>query len=387
MALRSGEVDWVLAGAVSAADPFFIHAGFSLLQAYPESHETSAPLDQDSKGLYASEGVGMVLLRRLEDARSQNNPILGVIRGSGWSNDGKGKFVLSPNPVGQKRAYERAYEEAGLHPSEVNYLECHATGTPLGDRIEAQSISDFFGEQLPLMGSVKSNVGHMLTAAGMSSLAKILGAFESESIPASIRINNPQLPEDRIVRTPSQWQKTEFPRVGAISSFGFGGTNAHLILQDQITEPSEQAIKNPSQQLSITGFEACFGGCLDRLQMSAAINQHETQIRSLPTTRWRGMETTSAPKASFLEAFEIDLKELKLPPHQKEQLIPQQLLAIHLAEKAIQDAGLEYGSKVAVLIAMETDAELHQFRGDFNWKHKYVRLLEDSLMMNIRKIS
>ena len=97
--------------------------------------------------------------------------------------------------------------------------------------------------------------------------------------------------------------------------------------------------------------------------MSAAIDQHETQIRSLPTTRWRGMETTSAPKASFLEAFEIDLKELKLPPHQKEQLIPQQLLAIHLAEKAIQDAGLEYGSKVAVLIAMETDAELHQFRG------------------------
>ncbi|MEK9762250.1 MAG: beta-ketoacyl synthase N-terminal-like domain-containing protein [Deltaproteobacteria bacterium] len=354
MALRSGEVDWVLAGAVSAADPFFIHAGFSLLQAYPESHETSAPLDQDSKGLYASEGVGMVLLRRLEDARSQNNPILGVIRGSGWSNDGKGKFVLSPNPVGQKRAYERAYEEAGLHPSEVNYLECHATGTPLGDRIEAQSISDFFGEQLPLMGSVKSNVGHMLTAAGMSSLAKILGAFESESIPASIRINNPQLPEDRIVRTPSQWQKTEFPRVGAISSFGFGGTNAHLILQDQITETSEQAINNPSQHLSITGFEACFGGCLDRLQMSAAIDQHETQIRSLPTTRWRGMETTSAPKASFLEAFEIDLKELKLPPHQKEQLIPQQLLAIHLAEKAIQDAGLEYGSKVAVLIAMET---------------------------------
>ncbi len=75
------------------------------------------------------------------------------------------------------------------------------------------------------------------------------------------------------------------------------------------------------------------------------------------------METTSAPKASFLDAFEIDLKELKLPPHQKEQLIPQQLLAIHLAEKAIQDAGLEYGSKVAVLIAMETDAELHQFRG------------------------
>jgi len=363
MALRSGEVDWVLAGAVSAADPFFIHAGFSLLQAYPESIETSAPLDQNSKGLYASEGVGMVLLHRLEDARSQNNPILGVIRGSGWSNDGKGKFVLSPNPVGQKRAYERAYEEAGLHPSEVNYLECHATGTPLGDRIEAQSISDFFGEQLPLMGSTKSNVGHMLTAAGMSSLAKILGAFESESIPASIRINNPQLPEDRIVRTPSQWQKTEFPRVGAISSFGFGGTNAHLILQDQITETSEQAIENSSQHLTITGFEACFGGCLDRLQMSAVIDQHETQIRSLPTTRWRGMETTSAPKASFLEAFEIDLKELKLPPHQKEQLIPQQLLAIHLAEKAIQDAGLEYGSKVAVLIAMETDDELHQFRG------------------------
>ena len=363
MALRRGEVDWVLAGAVSAADPFFIHAGFSLLQAYPESNETSAPLDQNSRGLYASEGVGMVLLRRLDDAKNQTTPILGVIRGSGWSNDGKGKFVLSPNPVGQKRAYERAYEEAGLHPSEVNYLECHATGTPLGDRIEAQSISDFFNKELPRLGSVKSNVGHMLTAAGMSSLAKILGAFQSESIPASIGITNSKLPSEKIVRFPFQWLKSEVPRVAAISSFGFGGTNAHLILQDRIYEPSDKPIKNPYQTLFITGFEACFGGCLDRLQMADAIDRHETQIRSLPTTRWQGMGTTSAPKAAFLEAFEIDLKELKLPPHQKEQLIPQQLLAIHLAEKAIQDAGLEYGSKIAVLIAMETDAELHQFRG------------------------
>ena len=363
MALRSGEVDWVLAGAVSAADPFFIHSGFSLLQAYPENNETSAPLDKNSQGLYASEGVGMVLLRRFEDAKNQTPPILGVIRGSGWSNDGKGKFVLSPNPVGQKRAYERAYEEAVLNPGEVNYLECHATGTPLGDRIEAESISDFFGENFPLLGSVKSNVGHMLTAAGMSSVGKILGAFETQSIPASIRIENPQLPEGKIVRSPSPWLKSEIPRIGAINSFGFGGTNAHLILQDQIHEPSEESILDQKPPLYITGFEACFGGCSDRLQMAEALQHRETQIRSLPHRRWRGMETSSVHKAAFLESFEIDLRELKLPPHEKEQLIPQQLLAIQLAEKAIQDAGLEYGSKVAVLIAMDTDAEIHQFRG------------------------
>ena len=148
MALRSGEVDWVLAGAVSAADPFFIHAGFSLLQAYPESPETSAPLDQNSKGLYASEGVGMVLLRRLEDARSQKTQSWGLFEEVAGRMMAK-ESLYKPQPVGQKRAYERAYK-AGLHPSEVNYLECHATGTPLGDRIEAQSISDFFGEQLPL---------------------------------------------------------------------------------------------------------------------------------------------------------------------------------------------------------------------------------------------
>jgi 3-oxoacyl-(acyl-carrier-protein) synthase/3-hydroxymyristoyl/3-hydroxydecanoyl-(acyl carrier protein) dehydratase len=363
MALRSGEVDWVLAGAVSAADPFFIHSGFSLLQAYPENNETSAPLDKNSQGLYASEGVGMVLLRRFEDAKNQTPPILGVIRGSGWSNDGKGKFVLSPNPVGQKRAYERAYEEAVLNPGEVNYLECHATGTPLGDRIEAESISDFFGENFPLLGSVKSNVGHMLTAAGMSSVGKILGAFETQSIPASIRIKNPQLPEGKIVRSPSPWLKSEIPRIGAINSFGFGGTNAHLILQDQIQEPSEESIQGQKLPLYITGFEACFGGCSNRIKMAEALKQRETQLRPLPPRRWRGMETSSVHKAAFLESFDIDLRELKLPPHEKEQLIPQQLLAIQLAEKAIQDAGLEYGSKVAVLIAMDTDAEIHQFRG------------------------
>ena len=379
MALRNGEADWILAGAVSAADPFFIHSGFSLLQAYPESSETSAPLDKNSQGLYASEGVGMVLLRRLDDVKNESPRILGIIRGSGWSNDGKGKFVLSPNPVGQKRAYERAYKEADLNPSEVNYLECHATGTPLGDSIEAQSISDFYNNKLPLLGSVKSNVGHMLTAAGMSSLAKILGAFGTQSIPASIRIENPQLAEGKIFKSSSKWLKAESPRVGAINSFGFGGTNAHLILQDKIQESSEDSIQNQNFCLYVTGFEACFGSCLDRLQMAEALQRCETQIKSLPPKRWRGMETSSVHRAAFLEEFEIDLRALKLPPHEKEQLIPQQLLAIHLAEKAIQDAGLEYGSKVAVLIAMETEAELHQFRGRLELEGQ-LRLAFDKLI-------
>jgi acyl transferase domain-containing protein len=379
LALRRGEVDWVLAGAVSAADPFFIHSGFSILQAYPESSETSAPLDQDSNGLYASEGVGMVLLRRLDDAKSQETPILGVIRGIGWSNDGKGRFVLSPNPVGQQKAYQRAHQEANLDPSEVDYLECHATGTPLGDQAETESICDFYGERLPRLGSVKSNVGHMLTSAGMSSLAKILGAFKTESIPASIRIKNSQLPEEKIVRTPLQWLKSNQPRIGAISSFGFGGTNAHLILQDQIPASQERPIHKPDQSIYITGFEGCFGGCLDRLQMMEVLKKSESQIRVLPPTRWRGMENSSENRAAFLESFEIDLKELRLPPHEKEQLIPQQLLAIHLAEKAIHDAGLKKGGNVAVLIAMETDAELHQFRGRLQLEAQLRKVFEEKV--------
>ncbi|MEM6404918.1 MAG: polyketide synthase, partial [Cyanobacteria bacterium P01_D01_bin.116] len=169
--LLAGKADLMLAGAVSCANPLFINMGFSIFQAYPENNQ-SLPLDKSSGGLIAGEGAGMVVLKRYEDALEDGDRIYGTIKGIGLSNDGKGKFVLQPNSKGQILAFERAYKKANINPNTVEYIECHATGTPVGDITELNSMETFFSQynHSPLLGSVKSNLGHLLTSAGIASL-------------------------------------------------------------------------------------------------------------------------------------------------------------------------------------------------------------------------
>ena len=188
--LVTGKSDMMLAGAVCASDQLFIHMGFSIFHAYAPHEQKFVPMDKDSAGLVSSEGAGMVVLKRLEDAERDGDNILAVIGGIGLSNDGRGKFLLSPHPKGQRLAFERAYELGQISAKDTDYLECHATGTPLGDVTELNSISDFFATQnvKPLLGSVKSNMGHLLTAAGMTGLLKVLLSMQHEVIPSNINL-------------------------------------------------------------------------------------------------------------------------------------------------------------------------------------------------------
>ena len=144
--LASGEADLMLAGAVSGADPLFLHMGFSIFQAYPEREDGSRPLDAGSGGLVSGEGAGVVALRRYADAVRDGDTIHAVIRGIGLSNDGAGKHLLVPNTAGQRLAIERAYRDAGSPASGVAYVECHATGTPVGDATESRSMDAVFGD-------------------------------------------------------------------------------------------------------------------------------------------------------------------------------------------------------------------------------------------------
>ncbi|PKH98769.1 3-hydroxyacyl-[acyl-carrier-protein] dehydratase FabA, partial [Shewanella sp. 11B5] len=146
--LHTGKADMMLAGAVSGADPFFINMGFSIFHAYPD-HGISAPFDSNSKGLFAGEGAGVLVLKRLEDAERDGDHIYALVSGIGLSNDGKGQFVLSPNSKGQVQAFERAYRDAAaidpsITPASIEVIECHATGTPLGDKVELTSMERFF---------------------------------------------------------------------------------------------------------------------------------------------------------------------------------------------------------------------------------------------------
>jgi acyl transferase domain-containing protein/3-hydroxymyristoyl/3-hydroxydecanoyl-(acyl carrier protein) dehydratase len=388
--LHTGKADMMLAGAVSGADPMFVNMGFSIFQAYP-ANNIHAPFDKNSQGLFAGEGAGMMVLKRHSDAVRDGDKIHAIIKGGALSNDGKGEFVLSPNTKGQVLVYERAYDDAGVDPKDVDYIECHATGTPKGDNVELGSMDTFFSRfprangNKPLLGSVKSNLGHLLTAAGMPGMTKAIRALNEAKIPATINLKEPlsskkgylggaQMPTDTIDWPASGTNK---PRTAGVSVFGFGGSNAHLVLQ-QPTNTLENNITAAKirQPLAIIGMDAHFGHAKNLAQFKTLIEQNGNTFRELPSKRWKGIETDSsvmnalqlpkAPKGGYVEEFDIDFLRFKVPPNDQDCLIPQQLMMMKVADNAAKDAGLTEGSNVAVLVAMGMELELHQYRGRVN---------------------
>ncbi|MEM7658357.1 MAG: polyketide synthase, partial [Bacteroidota bacterium] len=277
--LLTGKSDLMLAGAISASDQLFIHIGFSIFHAYAPRGKKFVPFDRDSAGLVSSEGAGMVLLKRLEDAERDGDRILGVIGGIGLSNDGRGKFLLSPNPKGQRLAFERAYHQHGISPKDTSYLECHATGTPLGDVTELNSIATFFKpyDSTPLLGSVKSNMGHLLTAAGMTGLLKVLLAMQKGQVPPNINLAHPIQPDEpwagsaNMVQQTTEWNTTN--KQAGINSFGFGGTNAHMVVQNYPKEAAKQETYQPVElkPMAVIGMDAHFGTCSSLNEMLFAL--------------------------------------------------------------------------------------------------------------------
>ncbi len=394
--LLSGQADLMLAGAVSRADPFFINMGFSIFHAYPEGDATSNPLNQGSDGLFAGEGAGMFVLKRHSDAVRDGDKIYAVISGIGLSNDGKGKFLLQPNPKGQLLAFERAYAQAGVNPADIDYVECHATGTPVGDITELNSMESFFSrtDNIPLVGSAKSNFGHLLTAAGMAGMTKVILGMAHQQIPATIHLDKPLSSKNGIIsgeqmvsqRTP--WpKKGEIERAG-VSAFGFGGTNAHLILEKE-AQPSPQPkvaqppTPSPQPKMAIVGMDAFFGSCDGLDAFGQTIYEGKQQFTAVPQGRWQGIESETellktynfadgqAPQGAYISDFEMDFFHFKIPPN-NDQPIPQQLLILKVADRALQDAGLAAGGNVAVIIAAGAELALHSFRGrvDLTWQIK-----------------
>lgn len=385
--LLMGNADLMLAGAVCASDQLFIHMGFSIFHAYAPHDEKFAPLDQNSGGLVSSEGAGIVVLKRLADAQRDGDQILGVIGGIGLSNDGSGKFLLSPNPKGQRLAFERAYENNAIAPEDTSYLECHATGTPLGDVTEMNSISDFFQQYQtqPLLGSVKSNMGHLLTAAGMTGLFKVLLAMEKGVIPPNINLAE-------AVQTKNQWIKDEHiitqitPWEGhqaGVNSFGFGGTNAHMVIQaPETAQAAQPKAAVQTVPMAIVGMDAHFGAYDNLDDFYAAIYNGEQCFEALPAERWKGFDAAStlleqygikngkAPRGAYINHLKIDLLRYKIQPKEAETLEPQQALILKVADKALQDAGLKNSQNVAVLIAMESELAIHHYlaRWDSTWQ-------------------
>lgn len=389
--LRAGKADLMLAGAVSAADPLFVNLGFAHLGGYPDEGKTSKPLDENSDGLVSGEGAGAFVLKRYDDALRDNDHIYAVVSGVGMSNDGRGKHILTPNPKGQIIALERAYERAEVSPADIQYVECHASGTSVGDRTELLSMETFFGRynHTPLMGSVKSNVGHLLTASGMVSMMKVILSMAHDHIPETVGVTHPLNPPNghfesgKIVAQARAW-KEEHKRAG-VNAFGFGGVSTHIILESNGKQHKPMQNLKTEQNLTplaIIGMDAHFGTFENLEDFARAIYTGETAINPLPETRWKGLQhqpellqqfgLNSIPDGAYIEAFDLDFMKFRIPPNPVDEPIPQQLMMMKVADNAIRDAGMSEGANVAVIVAMGTELALHRLRGraDLNWQVK-----------------
>jgi PfaB family protein len=387
--LAAGAADLMLAAAVSWADPLFVTMLFSGLQAHPDD-DVSRPLDRSSRGIVPAEGAGVLVLKRYDDAVRAGDRIHAVLLGAGSSNDGRGRHLLSPNPKGQVLAFERAYAAAGVDPATIDYVECHATGTPLGDLTELQAMAAFFGRHgaAPWVGSVKSNLGHLLTAAGMAGLLKLILSLQARLIPATIEISAPlgsaggATSSSRVLRAATPWPQRGAERRGAVSAFGFGGTNAHLVLAEAPAgsepppAPDVQPASGHAVRLAIVGMDACFGPCVSLDDLAASIFAGSRHFEPPPEERWRAFERAgdllaehglgdrTPPPGAYVRDFELDLEDAGIPPNQVEEISRQQLLAMRVAGRALGDAGFrpQRGgpANVAVIFAMSPELAAHR---------------------------
>lgn len=241
-ALRAGDADVVLAGGVNALITPLVTLGFDEVGGVLAPDGRIKSFSQDADGYARSEGGGMVVLKRLEDARRDGDDILAVIAGGAVNHDGRSNGMLAPNPDAQEAVLRKAYKDAGIDPRTVDYVEAHGTGTILGDPIEADALGRVIGRGRPvdkpaLLGAVKSNVGHLESAAGAASLAKMALALKYDKLPPSINYTgpNPYIDFERerlkVNDVVSDWPRYSGIAIAGVSGFGFGGANAHLVLR------------------------------------------------------------------------------------------------------------------------------------------------------------
>ncbi len=241
--LRSGESDLVLAGGVNLILSPELTITFSQARMMSPDGRCKT-FDADANGYVRGEGCGLVVLKRLSDAVRDGDTIHALVRGSAVNQDGRSNGLTAPNGPAQQAVIRRALVAAGATPAQLGYVEAHGTGTPLGDPIEMQALASVVAEgrapESPcVVGSVKTNFGHLESAAGIAGLIKVVLAMQHSEIPPHLHLRtpNPHLGLDRapvvIPIAPRPWPRSaDAPRLAGVSSFGFGGTNAHIVLEE-----------------------------------------------------------------------------------------------------------------------------------------------------------
>ena len=381
--LLAGRADAMITGGLSRPDPLYTQMGFAQLRALAASGRPR-PFDARGDGLIVGEGAGMFVLKRLSDAQRQGDTIYGVIAGIGLSNDVDGG-LLAPSSEGQLRAMRAAYERAGWDPRTVDLVECHATGTPVGDAVELASLKTLWGDEggspgRCVLGSVKSNIGHTLTAAGSAGLLKVLLALRCRTLPPTANFATPApglatAPGPfRVLTEPQPWDEPDgHPRRAAVSGFGFGGINAHVLIEEWVPDDdvdfasltiacglggwsehgpgAESAAGNDraASPIAVVGMAAHFGPFAGLRAFQERVLGGDVPGAPDSPRRWWGARESSwyrregfdraSLRGYFLEALALRPERFRIPPRELEEMLPQQSLMLGVAADAIADAG------------------------------------------------
>ena len=360
--LLSGRADVMLAGGANGADSQYTQMGFSQLRALSPSGRCS-PFDAKADGLMVGEGAGVFVLKRLSDALHDRDTVYATIAGAGLSNDLHGN-LLAPDKEGQLRAMRAAYAQAGWEPRDVGLIECHATGTPIGDAVEFDSLRELWGDSgwAPgqcAIGSVKSTVGHLLTGAGSAAVAKVLLAFANKQRPPQANFAGPGSGlryaggPFRVLRQAEPWENPspDVPRRAAVSGFGFGGVNAHLLLEEfagqtlLLTPSPRKSVTTgggfeaaPPEPVAVVGMAAHFGMWDElRTYQESALGGGERPEPTPKRNGW-GHAEGDCPPGYFVEGLTVPLDRFRIPPKELEEMLPQQLLALQVAAAALDDS-------------------------------------------------
>ncbi|MBF0409457.1 MAG: SDR family NAD(P)-dependent oxidoreductase [Candidatus Riflebacteria bacterium] len=249
MELETGRADMMITGGVDTFNDIFMYMCFSKTPALSPTHD-ARPFSADSDGTILGEGIGMLVLKRLKKAEEDGDKIYAVIKGIGTSSDGKGKAIYAPDADGQAKALKRAYAKAGADPRTIEMIEAHGTGTKVGDVIEISALNQVFpkaenGVPWCGVGSVKSMIGHTKAAAGSAGLIKVAMALHNKVLPPTIKISKPAAPFEEkdspfyLLTDKRPWfSQPTHPRRAGGSSFGFGGSNFHLVVEEYSKEKS-----------------------------------------------------------------------------------------------------------------------------------------------------
>lgn len=364
--LQDGAADVMLAGGVNATDSLFLNAGFTALRALSTTGN-SKPLQRDADGLVPAHGAGLVVLKRLSDAIQTGDTILGVIRGIGLSNDGNSGGFLIPAQSGQVAAMRQAYELSGTQPDDISWVECHATGTLVGDAAEVKSMQHIFQQPKLAVGALKANIGHSITTSGVAAVINVLSAFQAGLKPPTRYVSD-NLAE-AVLASPFQvlnqaelWEVPQDRRLAAINCFGFGGNNAHLILEQWQPKKSVPIISQPvaktlEETIAIVGIGIITASATNKEMFTDAVFNAKSLLQT---------NTESGISGGYTEQVELSIVDSRFPPADLHKTLGQQLLFLKAVQLAVAEIKSWDPGRTEILAGMQCDPEIT--RGGLAWR-------------------